>query len=296
LFVTCTVQAQKVKVLKTIRLTSLKEGVFVLSAVSDDGRNILASNPGYKGLYNIDINLKKIRKISDRPGAGYQPCFSADGSKIFFRSDEFVGQKRYSSLSEFDVKSGKAEMIENKSREITSPLIAGNQLIYSVEGKRKERSVVSADLKSVSANVYVILENLIPVLYINGIRKPITPSGEGNYIWASLSPDKTKLLYNYGGRGTFVSTLDGTIIADIGKVNAPQWLNDRIVVGMNDKDDGYRVLSSDIICYTLSSKEITNLTSTSGISEMYPMPFADGNKVVYQTLKGELFIMYLSIK
>ncbi|MBA4321638.1 MAG: hypothetical protein C0408_02355, partial [Odoribacter sp.] len=105
LFISGIAQAQDIKVLKITRLTTLKEGEFVVSGVSADGKSILASNGGYKGLYRIDIKLKKINIISDLPGAGYQPRFSPDGSKIYFRTDEFVNMKRYSSLSEFDVKS-----------------------------------------------------------------------------------------------------------------------------------------------------------------------------------------------
>lgn len=294
LLLTGTVQSQIVNVLKITQLTSLKEGEFVISAVSENGKTILASDPGYKGLFSIDIDLRKIRKISDLPGAGYQPCFSSDGLKIYFRTNEFINLKRYSSLSEFDVTTGKTELLEKNSREITSPVFSGNRLVYSVDGIKKEKSFGTDNRKSFTDDVYLLLENLVPVLYINGIEKRITPNGEGNYIWVSLSPDKTKILYNFGGRGTFVCTLVGKIIADLGRVNAPQWLNNGMVIGMNDTDDGYRVLSSDIVCYSLSTKQLTNLTSTKENIEMYPMPFTSGNSVVYQTLKGELFIMYLS--
>jgi Tol biopolymer transport system component len=296
IFITGIVQAQNVKVLKSEQLTSLKDGEFIISAVSPDNKSILASFPGFKGLYVIDINLKKILRISDLPGAGYEPCFSDDGSRIFFRSDEFIGAKKYSSLSEYDLKTGKTTLIENKSRELTSPVMLNNQLNYSVEGNRRVRVVGSGIMKSASSGIYVLLENLKPVLYADGKRTQITPNGEGNYIWVSLSPDKTKLLYNFGGRGTFVSDLDGRIIADLGKFQAPHWLNNFIIIGMNDKDDGYRVLSSDIVYYSLVTRKLTNLTSTSDNIEMYPIPFADGDKVIYQTLKGELFIMYLNIK
>jgi hypothetical protein len=296
LFITGMVQAQTVKVLRTDQLLSLKDGEFIVSAVSPDDKNVLVSYPAFKGLFIIDIIQNQIHEISDQPGAGYEPCFSADGSKVFFRSDEFVGLKRYSSLSEYDLRSRKKRIIENKSREITSPVIINNQLIYSVEGKRKESVLGSNNLKSKTGNIYVALENLTPVLYINGNRKPITPNGEGNYIWVSLSPDKTMLLYNFRGSGTYVSGLDGIILYDLGRLNAPKWLNNQMIVGMDDKDDGYRVLSSDIICYSLITKLKTNLTSTSDKTEMYPLPFNDGNKIIYQTVKGELFIMYLSIK
>jgi hypothetical protein len=65
---------------------------------------------------------------------------------------------------------------------------------------------------------------------------------------------------------------------------------------MNDNDDGYRILSSDIISYSIVTKKKINLTSTTDKIEMYPFPFSDGNKIVYQTLSGELYLMTLNIK
>jgi hypothetical protein len=296
LFVTGLVQAQNIKVVNIEQLTRLKDGEFVVSAVSPAGDKVIASSPGYKGLFIIDINLKKILRITGNAGAGYEPSLSADGLKVFFRSDEFAGVKKYSSLSEYDLTTGKTVIIESKSRDVTPPLIINNLLIYSADGKRNERMIKSGAPKSTRDRIYVILENLTPVLYINGIRKPISPNGEGNYIWVSLSPDKTKLLYNYKGSGTFVSKLDGTILDDLGRLNAPRWLNDQLIVGMNDKDDGYKILSSDIICYSLATKKKVSLTATSDKIEMYPIPFAGGNRIVYQTLTGELYILNLSVK
>lgn len=295
-FITCIVQAQNIKVINIEQLTRLKDGEFVVSAVSPAGDKVIASSPGYKGLYLIDIKQKNIKKISGNAGAGYGPTLSGDGLKIYFKSDDFVGMKKYSSLSEYDLSTGKTQVINSTSRDLTIPVINNNQLIFSVEGRRIEKLLNSGGLKGVAENIYVVPENLTPVLYINGIRKPVTPNGEGYYIWVSLSPDKTRLLYNYRGTGTFVCTLDGTILDDIGRINAPKWLNNQLIIGMNDKDDGYRILSSDIICYSLLTKKKTNLTSTSVKIEMCPFPLSDGKKIVYQTLDGELFLMTLDIK
>ena len=296
LFITVIVQAQDITVLKTDQLTSLKDGELIISAVSPDGKSVLVSSAGYKSLFVININLKNVLRISDQPGAGYEPCFSADGSTVFFRSDEFTGLRKYSSLLKYVLASGKTEIIETKSRDLTSPLLINNQLIYSVGGNQKKRLVAPDNLKSSEENIFVVLENLTPVLYVNGQRKPIKPCGEGNYIWVSLSPDKTKLLFNFQGKATYVSDLEGKIVSAAGRINAPKWLNNEIIVGMNDVDDGYRILSSDIICYSLITNQITNLTSTPLEAEMYPFPLAGKNKIVYQTLTGEIFLMSLSVK
>jgi Tol biopolymer transport system component len=295
LFFAGALQAQNVKVVSNEQLTKLHDGEFVVSGVSPDGKKVLASSPGFKGLVMIDVNLKKITGITNDAGAGLEPSISPNGLNVFFRSDEFIGVKKYSSLSVYDISNGKTTIIESRKRELSPPVVFNNQLIYSAAGKQNQKLISPGNLKGTKDCVYVVLENLLPVLYINGIRTPVTPKGDGNYIWVSLSPDKSRLLFNYGGRGTFVSDLNGKITADLGRLNAPRWLNNEIVIGMNDKDDGSRILSSDIVCYFLNSGKMINLTLTSDRTEMYPLPFPDGKRLVYQTLAGELYVMTLKI-
>jgi hypothetical protein len=219
--------------------------------------------------------------------------FSSDGNKIWYRSDDFRGMMKYSSINEYDIPAAETRTIESNKRNLSPPQVVNDHPVYSVDGKQK---IDPSSPKNAGENIYMTLEELVPVIYINGIAKPLKPNGDGNYIWASLSPDKTKLLYNYGGRSTFICDLNGKILAEAGKINAPEWLNSSIIIGMNDKDDGYRVLSSDIVCYSLATGETTALTSTSDAIEMYPLPFPDGERVVYQTLKGQLYLMYLRLK
>jgi hypothetical protein len=169
-------------------------------------------------------------------------------------------------------------------------------MIYQVDGNRKTRMTGMAERVKGDNGTFVLLERLVPVLYSNGRRKELKPNGEGNYIWASLSPDRRMLLYNFRGTSTFISDTAGNILTEIGRLNAPRWINDNLIVGMNDEDDGYRVLRSDIIIYSLKTNQLYNLTKTGEIVEMYPYPIPGKSHVAFQTLNGELFLLHLKIK
>jgi hypothetical protein len=65
---------------------------------------------------------------------------------------------------------------------------------------------------------------------------------------------------------------------------------------MDDRDDGYRITGSEIVCFSLSSGKRISLTSTPERAEMYPVPLPDGKNVVFQTPEGEIFIMRLKVK
>jgi len=266
------------------------------TAISPDGTKILASTPGYKGLTLIDIKNNTNQTVTDDPGAGYEPAFSDDGKQIFYRSDEFVDNRKFSSLIEYNVGTGAKTELQSKARDLKSPVVSGNRVIWASENGRKA-ATVNPELKSEGiGEPYVMLEDLIPVLYRNSQPVKVTPNGPGNYIWLSLSPDKTKLLYNFMGTCTYVSDTDGNIIASLGSINAPKWINNNTIIGMNDQDDGHRITSSDIVCYQLSNGKTTRLTTTESKMEMYPLPFPNGKQIVFNTVNGGLYTMKLRIR
>ncbi len=254
------------------------------------------STPGYKGLYLIDTKRGKIRQINTDAGAGYEPVFSSDGRYICFKSDDFSGQRKLSSLLKYDLITNETSIIEEKTRNITQPVPDGNSIVYSTTDGIKVKGFKDNLQKSSVVNTIVLLEDLTPVLYINGIRKPLKPGGDGSYIWVSLSPDKKMLLYYLAGKGTFVCDLDGKILCSAGKLNAPRWFNNQLIVGMDDKDDGYRVTSSEVVSYSVVTGKRTNLTTTDRRNEMYPFPFTDGKRIAFQTPEGELYIMKVKVK
>ena len=295
-FIACIVNAQEIKVKKISKFIPDRAGNYSVSGISPDGRQMLVTGPNSKGLYLVNIKSRKTHTISESTGAGYEPVFSADGRFILFRSDEYINKRRVSSLLKLDLVTADTVILEKKVRNLSRPAVTGNNIAYVADGHHRTKEYQQKIQKSAAKETYVILEDLIPVIYINGIKKTLQPGGEGSYIWVSLSPDKTRLLYCLAGKGTFVSDLVGNVIASAGKLNAPKWLNNQIVVGMVDKDDGMKVISSEIIAFSVTAKKKINLTSTVERSEMFPYPFPDGKRIAFRTPEGMLYIMKIKIK
>jgi hypothetical protein len=295
IFITGIAKAQEIIVLKTEQLASQKDGRFCVSKFSPDEESVLATSLNNRGLYLFNVKTQKFKMITDKTGAGFEPCFSEDGSKIYFRSDEYIELKKYSTLLEFDINSGNTAEIERSCRNLSSLIIHNNQLIYSVNGNQKKKQVATFT-KSLKDDIYIRIEDLKPVLYKNGAGKQITPNGDGNYIWASLSPDQTKLLYNFNGITTYVCDLEGSILYNAGRCNAPIWINNDMIMGMNDKDDGYKVISSEIVYYSLISRKRSILNTGSIQNPMCPAVSHTGDQIVCQTPTGEIFIMNINIK
>ena len=124
----------------------------------------------------------------------------------------------------------------------------------------------------------------------NGKTSNLSPNGKDkSYLWPSLSPDGTKILYYVGAEGAFVCNLDGSHVKPLGMMRAPQWWDDSTVVGMYDQDDGEFVYASRIVATNLKGDKQT-LTPDSLIA-MYPKVSAQTGKIAFSTPEGKAYII-----
>ena len=136
-------------------------------------------------------------------------------------------------------------------------------------------------------------ENLELNLYRNGEKVVLKPHGDANYIWASLSPDQTMILFNTKF-GTAVCDLNGNEIINVGNVNAPVWFGNDYIVGMNDQHDGYYFTSSNIVIASVDGLERQELTDAKEMG-YYPDVDAQSGRIVYHTEKGQIRLMQLNL-
>ena len=277
---------QHLTVKKTEKITDSNEATFAWATFSFSGKNIIVSTEGYKGLYTVDISTKKIKKITDADGAGYKPLVGKD--QILFLQNHHINSRKHKSLHLYDVRSNTSKEITTPTRRLKMPQPQNGKVELLSSGKKRSIHVTD-DISDIT----VVTQNLKPILRKGVSSKEFLPNGEGNYIWVSLSPDATKVVYNYNGRGTYVADLEGNIIAELGRLQAPKWLGNHYIVGMNDKDDGHRILSSDIIAFSLKTKQKQNLTQSKDCIELYPVVSKDGTKIAYHTAKGEIHMLHI---
>lgn len=255
---------------------------------NSDGNLLAFTSESYIGLNVYTFSDKSVKKVSDEAGAGFQPIFSADNSKMFYRNTVYEAKLRKDGVKSFDLtKSTGIEMLTPR-RNMKQPqtydngflVMADTKLLKSTFGKSK--SVVPNYVWSDGSNLNI---------YQNDKIKQLNPiNGANGYIWASLSPDGKMILFTAAGKGTFVSDLNGKIIAKLGYLNAAVWYDNNFVVGMQDKDDGEFITESTILMKSIDGKTSKTLTATDKIA-MYPT--AAAGKVAYNTNEGEIYVMEL---
>ena len=281
--------AQKVTVVEDRALTSLSEGNFYYPTLNPDGTGVLFSSENYKGLWYKNFSTGKTVKITEALGAGYEPGFGIS-NEILYRDDKFVRGKKFSSLISYDMVSKKAVVLEGGIRDLK--ICRNNNNAFNNYIKETEvRSTLKQNMlqKTTASELIVFIHDSKIVLSENNTKKVLEPLGYGNYIWASLSPDKSKLLFTFAGKGTYVSNLEGTILKKIGYANYPSWSPDgNWILFMKDIDDGVNIISSDVYIANLNTGKYFNLTSRRDDITLYPRWGITNADIYYNTDNGQI--------
>lgn len=296
LLLSITVTAQEIRVRGVKRINPEVSGSYILAGVMPGSRHLLVAGEGYVGLSVLDARKGRIIVISSDPGAGYEPAVTANGKRVLYRSDSFENNRKYTSVYSFDIASGAKQLLLDKKRGVLPPSVSGQAFLLKADGIMQVEQSGKMLLKGTGGETFLVIEEMMPVLYNGEERKPLMPNGDGFYIWASLSPDGSMILYNYQGRNTYICDTSGKVLFDLGRINAPKWLGNTVVIGMDDKDDGHRITGSELVYYSLTDKERKMLTATENRSEMFPFPLDGGKKIAFSTDNGEIYIMKIRVR
>lgn len=262
---------------------------------SPSGDYLLLTADNYAGLKRYDLSNGNISVITKAPNAGYNVQVSSDGQNIFYReSSQDKRNMRHIALKTVNLSDNKTEQIVAPTRVLPAHRVVDGTVVY-VKGNKAARKRISGE-KLQQAPDMVTIEDRQMILYRGNSRLVVAPNGtDASYIWPSISPDGAKLVYTVAGRGTFVCNIDGTQAVSLGKIHAPVWLGNKWVVGMNDKDDGERIISSVIEAVSIDGKIHKVLSDPSQIA-MYPAVSADNSSIAFNTEKGTIYLMKIVIK
>lgn len=239
--------------------------------LSPNGEVVLFTSEDYTGLKSFNLSTQEKNVIDQSPKAGFSPRFTADGNEVVYRTslkEEGVSRsdvKRYSFVSK-----NKTQLMKHSKDVINTPSLVADTYAYAFA--KKQAMEVS----------------------INGVKREINPIEYGyRYLWPSLSPSATKLVFNEVYSGLFVSNADGTqakFLASRGEY--PCWVGDKFVVALSTKDDGYVITSAKIIAVEVATGKVTELTDDSvkvdGLT-------AIDDKIVYTTEEGNMYVMNILI-
>lgn len=260
-----------------------------VAAISPQGDYLLLTSATNQGLTKLDLSTNQTQMLSSAPSAGHNVKISPDGQTVVYREGSFNAKHlRYSSLKSVNLTTGATQVLVKPTRDLQGYAVDATSAGIVNKGKYSKKAIANAKAK----NLPVLSINKGQLMItIDGKTRKLSPNGDNySYMWASISPDGTKVLYYQAAHGTYVCNLDGSNVRKVGKMRAPVWYDDNTVLGMLDLDDGEFIYASTIVAATLDG--VTQVLTDGSTIAMYP--HAAAGKIAFSTPAGEAFIIHVT--
>lgn len=283
------VSAQQVSILKNEKLLDGVERGAYYPVLSADGGKLLFTGADNRGLKMYDFDDNTVKVISEEERAGYAPKISNDGN-IYYVVQNTAGRKIHRTVKSYNIANGVGRVVTESDNKVASPILSTNgRLVLKNEARVVEpKSPGESDMA-------VFVDGASVVIDRGGKRVSYSPvESQAGYLWASLSPDNTKVLFFAAGKGAFVMNLDGMILSQLGKYEMPCWFGNDYVVAQNATDDGHQFTSSQIMLLKADGSFKQALTSPESMT-MQPTAAGAANRIVYSTIDGNLYLMEIKI-
>lgn len=264
-----------------------------LAKVSPDGSFAIVSCNTSTALHKVDLTTGSSTMITPS-GRALELQFTPDSRSVIFKRSVTGPKKlRYHSVESVDLTSGAELQLAKPARHAANYSVTkrGTLTIAGENGAARSMSLHGKKVQETPRAIVGINKGHLEVTDATGTTRFIDPQGRGSYLWPSVSPDGTRIVYYKSGSGCFVCDIDGSNVRPLGYIHAPAWLNDQAVIGCQDYDDGMYVTSSAIVAADMNGT-IQTLTDPALLG-MGPSASADGKTVTFGTADGKLYVLTL---
>lgn len=255
--------------------------------ISPDGSFAVVSSLTDNALYRVDLSSGASARVVEN-GSALDLAFAPDGSAIVYKTSSVGKDKlRRWNVESTDLTSGASKRMSQPARHCAAYSVSKEgTLALNADGKMSTRSLVGKKAEAAAPMVsihYGHLELTTP----DGTTTTLDPQGRGSYLWPSVSPDGTRVLYYLAGEGCFSCALDGSDVHPYGYLHGAKWLDNGSVVGFQDFDNGSVVTASAIVAVDAAGQ--TQTLTDSSLIAINPSVSADGHSIIFSTIDGQLY-------
>lgn len=265
-----------------------------VAGISPQGDYILVTNAQNSGLSKYDLATGETTVISTAPGAGYNAKISDDGQTVVYRETAYGSDHlRRSTLLKQDIATGTTTTVVKATRNLQGVAVT-DEAIVAVENEALMAEAVEGGQVTVDVPALSIKDRQLMITR-NGTTTTFSPNGtQYSYIWPSLSPDGTKVLYYICSDGAYVCDTDGSNITYLGRYTYPKWYSNNIVIANDEEDNGEFLTRSQVVAATLDGT-VQTLTDSSMLA-INPYASKSGDKIVFTSGTGEAYMININVK
>ena len=242
--------------------------------LSPDGQMLLYSPTEGTSLMLKNLSTGAVTTVASVGYPGFDAIWGNDGKVYYVTQQRKKNGLVYRTGHCYDPATGKSTVVLKAQHGRVQALRATHGTVINGEHQ------VYYSTKQVGAYCYTRGDKLY-LVDEGGTTRTLQPvTGSNGYLWAALSPDGTKVLFEAAARGLFVCDLDGRIIADLDQYLMPCWYNNDYIVAMSNAGN-VRTSGSRIWLMSVNGEVIKPISLK---DERAVQPMVAGNKVVYSVI------------
>ena len=254
--------------------------------VSPDGQWLLYSPTEGSSLMLKNLSSGAVTTVASTGYPGFDAIFGHDGKVYYVTQQCKKNGLVYRTGHCYDPATGKDQVVLKAQHGRVQAINAATGTV--INGERQ----IFYSSGNVGAWAYTRGDQLI-LVDATGVTRTLRPVKDSNgYLWASLSPDGTRVLFEAAGRGLFVCDLNGTILSELDQYLLPSWYNNDYIIAMSNAGN-VRTSGSRIWLLSVDGETVKPISPK---EDRAVQPMTAGGKVVYSILySGEVKQMELDI-
>lgn len=271
-------------------LFALADGTsFSRAQWSPDGNKLLFTGLNNTGIYIQDKSATSFDKINNDPGVGFGANWISDDAILIRHTiQEGMSSKHAVALLTLDGSlSPKTDYIHSMPSVPT--LSSDKNKIYYLNKSHVSSIASGLVLKnsgSESSNDFISVSNKLiqTKSSSSGIQTQSLSEFEGDLINVVYSKDGNRIAFEVVGGSTHIFDVPTGQFYDLGRYNRPSFSPDgNYIVAMKATDDGYNVISSDLVAVRFDGSETVVLLHNPNLRAMNPAWSPSGNAIAFDS-------------
>ncbi len=288
--------AQTVTVRSTVQLV---DSAAYFPQLNADGTRLLYSNTEASTLSMLDIPTGHTSVVCNEGFPGFDAQFAPNGKVYYVTQERRDGNLIYRTGHEFNPATARHRVVLKPQHGAVRPVQATSG--FALVGENKAFTTGGNIGKGAyTAGATVVTFDRNPKL--STVLKPIT--GTVGLLWASYSPDGSKLMFEAVAKGVYVIDLKRYTITNIGFYLMPSWFGNDYIVAMSNNNSAVQRVNgyhNQIMLLGADGKYVHELTPQGFIQpacktvEIATDGTTVGN-IVYTTSHGTVSMQQIEVK
>ena len=267
--------------------TTLVDSCGFFPQLSPDGQWVLYSPTDATSLMLKNLSSGAVTTVSKVGYPGFDAIFGPDGKVYYVTQQRKKNGLVYRTGHCYDPSTGRDQVVLKPQHGRVQALRAAAGVV--INGERQ----IYRSAPNVGAWTYT-RGSMLYLVDATGVTRALQPVKDSNgYLWSSLSPDGTKVMFEAASHGVVVCDLNGSIISELGEFLMPSWYNDHYIIAMSNAGNP-RLAGSRIWLMSVDGETIKPISAK---EERAVQPMTAAGKVVYSLLySGEVRQLELDIR